>query len=99
MSSEERRSLWHTTMKSVVLPEEKPAGETNCWLTILMEWSLLHQIYNHKKATVARYKMLSTIKSIFVNINYTSVDLQNPLGPTLGFNTLNNSISAAVTIS
>lgn len=99
MDSEERRNLWHTTLESVALPEEKLTGETNCWLTILMDWSLLHRIYTHKKATIARYRMLSTMKSIFINLNYTSIDLQNSLGPTLGFVSLDDSISAAVTIA
>jgi hypothetical protein len=99
MNSEERRNLWHTTLESVALPDEKLPGETNCWMTVLLDWSLLHQVYNHKKATIARYRMLSTMKSIFVNLNYTSIDLQNPLGPTLGFVSLDDSISAAVTVS
>lgn len=99
MSSDERRSLWHTTLDGVSLPEEKLVGESNNYLTILMDWNLLHQVYNHKKATIARYRMLTMVKSIFVNLIYTSVDLLSPLGPTLGFSSIEDSISAAVTIA
>lgn len=99
MSSGENHSLWQSTLENIKLPEEEHSEVPKSFLCILLDWSILHRIYNHRGATVARYKMITTLKSTLSNINYSSRDFHNHIGPTLGFSTLEESISAAVTIT